>query len=203
MTLAGGWLARPALGDGDPASDVLATQPLFLPQDAGIAVIQQVQLEGLLSAARRSGYPLRVAIIASPADLGSITELWGQPESYARFLGQELSLLAPGPLLVVMPTGYGVYPAGGALAPERSVLKTVTAPGGKLGPSTLAAIQRLAAAAGHNLPLPEATSGSSSGSGDTLPWIVFAIGAAGILLAWTVSLRARPLGRRKQAAGSQ
>ena len=60
---------------------------------------QQAQLVALLAAARRSGYQLRVALIASSTDLGSVTELWRQPQSYAQFLGQELSLVYRGPVL--------------------------------------------------------------------------------------------------------
>jgi hypothetical protein len=48
------------LADGGPASDVLASQPLFLPQDEGIAAARHAQLGALLAAARRSGYPIRV-----------------------------------------------------------------------------------------------------------------------------------------------
>ena len=105
LAMAGG--AAPAQADGDPASDVLTTQPLFLPQDAAIPAKQQAQLAGLLQEAARSGYPIRVAVVASSADLGSVTELWRQPQTYARFLGQELSLVYRGPLLVVMPDGFG------------------------------------------------------------------------------------------------
>ena len=65
-----------ARADGDPASDVLATQPLFLPQDAGIPTAQQGQLGELLQTAARNGYQIRVALIASRSDLGSVTELW-------------------------------------------------------------------------------------------------------------------------------
>ena len=57
-------------------------------------------------------------MIASPTDLGSVTELWRQPQNYARFLAQELSLLYRGPLLVVMPNGYGRYRLEGPLAPN-------------------------------------------------------------------------------------
>jgi hypothetical protein len=48
---------------------------------------------------------------ASRSDLGSVTELWRQPQSYARFLDQELSLslVYHGPLLVAMPGGFGYY----------------------------------------------------------------------------------------------
>ena len=108
LALAAGSLAASARADGDPASDVLATQSLFLPQDAGVPLAQQNQLTALLEAAASSGYQIRVAIIASSSDLGSVTELWRQPQTYARFLGQELSLVYHGPLLVVMPNGFGL-----------------------------------------------------------------------------------------------
>src|SRR5579864_3685611 len=86
------WSARAARADGDPASDVLATQTLFLPQDAGLSASHQVQLERLLQETASAGFPLRVAVIASATDLGSVTELWREPATYARFLGEELSL---------------------------------------------------------------------------------------------------------------
>ena len=45
-----------ARADGDPASDVLLSQPLFLPQDAGVPATDQAQLASLLAAAHRAGY---------------------------------------------------------------------------------------------------------------------------------------------------
>jgi hypothetical protein len=190
--LAFGSLAAEARGDGDPASDVLAGQSLFLPQDAGLPVSQQTQLAGLLATAQRDGFPIRAALIASPADLGSIAELWRQPETYAHFLGQELAIVYRGTLLVVMPNGYGVYEVGRPGARPAGLPGAV--PGSDLGAAAIAAIRRLAAASGHTLPLPTARSVSGAGSGDTLPWIVFGIGLLVIVLAWTASLRARPLG---------
>jgi hypothetical protein len=190
--LLSGALGHIARADGDPASDVLLSQPLFLPQDAGVPTTQQAQLTSLLAAARRAGYQLRVALISRPADLGSIPELWRQPQNYARFLGQELSLNYSGPLLVVMPNGYGIYRARGPIGREEAALSTLHSPPRDLGTSALTAIQRLAAASGHNLPAPGATTPTTSGPTATLAWIVFAIGAALILLAWTASLRARP-----------
>ena len=204
VALLSGALARVAGADGDPASDVLLAQPLFLPQDAGLAATEQEQLDAVLAAARRVGYQLRVAVIAGAADLGSVTELWRQPQSYARFLGQELSLNYKGPLLVVMPNGYGLYRAGGLSTREQSALSTLPAPDRNLGTRALSAIQRLAAASGHSLPAPTATAPTNHSSTDTLAWIVFAIGAVLILLAWTASLRAQPprlLGRRISSTG--
>jgi hypothetical protein len=203
LALAFGLLAPSALADGDPASDVLATQSLFLPQDAGIPLAQQNQLSALLASAASSGYPIRVAIIASKSDLGSVTELWRQPRTYVRFLGQELSLVFHGPLLVVMPNGFGLIGIGAAAPVDPSALSGVrigAAAGPALANAALTAIQRLADASGHSVPIPAAVAtASSSGSNDALPLIVFAIGVVVIALAWAASLRARPLRKRHPA----
>lgn len=184
-----------ARADGDPASDVLATQTLFLPGDAGIPPARQGQLAALLQTTARDGYAIRVAMIASRSDLGSVTELWLQPQTYARFLAQELSLVYRGPLLVVMPNGLGLYDGGSPRQGRPASLTGVriAAGGAGLAAATLSAIQRLAAASGHAVTIPPPTAGSSpSGTGDTVALIVFACGAALIALAWASSLRARP-----------
>jgi hypothetical protein len=186
LALAASWPTSVARADGDPASDVLASQTLFLPQDAGLPTAQQARLGALLETANRGGYPIRVAIIAGPTDLGSVNALWRQPGNYARFLGQELSLVYRGPLLVVMPNGYGVFNASpAALAGIPS--------GGPIGASTITAIQRLAATAGHRLALPPTQPATHSASADTIAWLVFGAGGALIALAWAASLHARPL----------
>jgi hypothetical protein len=207
LALASGWFAAPARADGDPASDVLATQPLFLPQDAGIPLGQQSQLTRLLAAAARSGYPIRVAIVASRTDLGSVSELWRQPTTYARFLGQELSLVYRGPLLVVMPDGYGFYRQAGPLPVARSALAGLRKPAGDtgLGTATLNAVERLAAASGLSIPIPPAaaTTTTTGGGADTIPVIALAVGAVVIAVAWTASLRARrPRVRRQRTSSS-
>lgn len=195
LAIASTWPAV-AHADGDPASDVLASQPVFLPQDAGIPAAQQSQLAELVAAARRSGYPIRVALIASPTDLGSVSALWRQPGNYARFLGQELSLVYGGPLLVVMPNGIGLFGAGQAAAGADASVRTIApSSAGGLGSAALTAIQRLAAAGGHPLTVARATTTSTAGSQATVPWIVFAVGVALIAAAWGASLRARPLRR--------
>jgi hypothetical protein len=199
LALVFGSLASSALADGDPASDVLATQSLFLPQDAGIPLAQQNQLSALLRSAASSGYRIRVAIIASSSDLGSVTELWRQPHTYARFLGQELSLVYHGPLLVVMPNGFGLVSVSAPTPVDPAALAglRVSAGGGPgLATAALTAIQSLADASGHSVPIPAATptaTATSAGSDDALALIVFATGAVLILVAWAASLRARPL----------
>ncbi len=196
LALAAGRAATPppALADGDPASDVLATQKLFLPQDAAIPPAQQTQLAAVLEEAARAGYSLRVALIASATDLGSVTELWRQPQSYALFLGQELAFAYRGPLLVVMPNGLGLYnvPRAGRVAVSG------TNPSAGLGSAAVSAVRSLAVAAGHPIALPStgAGAGGAGGGGNALPWVAFAVGAILVAASWTASLRARPLGRR-------
>jgi hypothetical protein len=123
-----------------------------------------------------------------PQDAGA-----SAPQTYARFLGQELTLAYGGPLLVAMPNGYGVYRLNGTRATEIAAVTQATAPGADLGTAALAAIQRLALAAGRPLPSPSTTATRSTGGADAVPWLVFALGAALIAPAWAWSLRVRPL----------
>jgi hypothetical protein len=188
--------AQPVRADGDPASDVLASQSLFVPADGSIPAPEQQRLSGLLTAAARRGYPVRVALIATPADLGSIGPLWHHPGSYARFLGQELSLVYPGTLLVVMPNGLGVSRGGHPLPAPAAA----TGPGSGSGLATaaLSAVQSLAARAGQRLAIPpvasspEPSGAASEGFG---AWLAIAVGLVVIAVAWAVSLRRRPPGR--------
>jgi len=192
IAFAWAWHAAPARADGDPASDVLATQALFLPQDAGATPAQRAQLTALLQNAARRGYPIRVALVASAADLGSVTALWRQPATYARFLGQELAFVHKGPLLVVMPNGFGLTRLGHP-PPGESALAALAAPGAGLAGAAITAVRRLAADAGHPLPVSSVQAPRAGGSSDAIAWIVLAAGALAIAIAWGLSLRARPL----------
>jgi hypothetical protein len=197
--LAGATSPPLARADGDPASDVLAAQSLFLPADGGFSQSEQARLTGLLASARRSGYPIRLALIATPSDLGSISQLWGRPGAYARFLGAELSLLFHGTLLVVMPAGFGVADIGSGSATHSTPASALSPPprGTPMVAAALGAVQRLAAGAGHRLAIPSAAAaspsgGSALGSVDLGSWVALAAGAAAIAAAWALSLRARP-----------
>ena len=185
------------LADGDPASDVLASQPVYVPGDGGFAPSQTAQLSALVTEARRAGVPIRVALIATQADLGSVTELWRQPRNYARFLGQELAQVYRGTLIVAMPAGFGIVSVGGAPAGGQVGVATDHGP---LVPATMRVVQAVAAADGHRLALPRAAvvpgSASALGSVDLGSWLALAAGVALIVAAWTASLRARGLGGR-------
>jgi hypothetical protein len=199
-----------AWADGDPASDVLDTTLVYVPLDGGISPTLQTELAAITAAAQRAGYPLRVAMIDTPADLGSIGALWRAPETYARFLGAELSDVFHGTLLVVMPDGYGIAPvgAGGLPASAPAALAGLTRPGtgDALATATLTAIRRLAAAGGHPLAAPQAvrtargTSAGKSSAFGPMALLALVIGAAIIAGAWTASVRARPFRRRDGVA---
>ena len=166
--LLGAWGPATALADGDPGSDVLVHQPLFLAGDAGVSVPAQVRLDAVLRSAARAGVPLRVAIIAHRDDLGAVTALWAKPRMYARFLGYELSLAYRQRLLVVMPDGFGVsWPGHSVTAADRSLAGiSIGRSGDGLVTATRAAVTRLAATAGVTLP---ASGTAAAGTGAPAP----------------------------------
>jgi len=94
-----------AFADGDPASDVLLVKNVFVPYPAPSAAASN-ELAAAVRSAYARGYRVKVAVIASETDLGSIPSLFNRPNDYAKFLGQELQLYYIGPLLIVMPNGY-------------------------------------------------------------------------------------------------
>jgi len=150
--------------------------------------------------------------VATPTDLGSVSQLWRNPAGYAQFLGRELSLVFRGTLLVVMPNGFGVSPVVGPGGHASPVAGATTIPSPHAGESmvaaAVAAIEHLASAAGHPVSAPSASAagagaGSASGSWltsvDAGSWLALAIGAALIAAAWATSLRARPPARLRRA----
>jgi cytochrome oxidase Cu insertion factor (SCO1/SenC/PrrC family)/thiol-disulfide isomerase/thioredoxin len=204
-----------ARADGDPGSDVLVYQPLFLAADAGVSIPQQVSLDRLLGAAERSRFPIRVAIVARPSDLGAITGLWLKPRAYARFLGIELSLGYRGRLLVVMPNGFGFnWPRHPAATAYRTLSTVKTRAGGTdLATAAQSAVKALAAGAGVKLASPTASSPpaahASQGAASTRTQgprgartdaIVAAVAAA-LLAGYGLVLLARRRRRRRRRPG--
>ena len=135
-----------ARADGDPASDVLPIADVYTsypaPSNAG-------DLNAAVQKVYASGHRIKVAVIATRRDLGSIPSLFGKATAYASFLGQELGPFYSGPLLIVMPSGYGIYDAHHTTAPEQKVLAKLK-PGGTsasdLVSAAASAVQSLAAA---------------------------------------------------------
>jgi hypothetical protein len=167
--------------NGDPASDYLLTQSVFLPFTTKIDRNQVQGLGGLLREAGKQHFRIRVALILSPSDLGTAFSLFGKPEKYAQFLGLELSFVYRDRLLVVMPNGFGFSVNGNRDPKASAVLKNLPPPGRdatKEVQAAIVAVQRLAAAAGHHLAAPKAGGGSTGRDRITIA----AAAAAGIAL---------------------
>ena len=159
-------LTSAAWGDADPASDVLLGENVFYPYNPPVAASLQRTLGAATTAAHRARFPLKVALIDTPVDLGAIPTFFGKPRQYAAFLDQEISFGARLPLLVVMPDGYGT--AGVSAAAGAAVASLPNPPGrtsDALAEAAVRAVSRLAAAAGH----PIAGSGSGTAPGRTAP----------------------------------
>src|SRR5262249_48646288 len=114
-----------ARANGDPASDVLLTEPVFFPFEAPISDSAKKDLQQAVADTNAKGYTIRVAIIAFTGDLGTAAALWGHPQAYARFLWNELAFRYSNRLLVAMPAGFGFYNDSKPIAKELAVLKNV------------------------------------------------------------------------------
>jgi hypothetical protein len=153
------------LADGDPASDILLGENVFYPFSPPVAANLQRSLNATTAAARRVHFPVKVALIASPIDLGAIPSLFGKPQQYADFLDAEISFVGTTqPLLVVMASGYGVHGLSrAATLAAPSLAKPAGGHVDNLAQAAIDAVHKLAAAAGH--PLPGAPGALAPGSG--------------------------------------
>ena len=123
-------LAGPATtwANGDPASDVLIGSDVYLPGDVPSGQLDprarsrrptnpgvdpgqlrkaRAKLDEALAEAKQDRFPVKVAVIATAADLGVVAGLFGAPQRYAEFLYTQIPEFR-GNLLVVMPQGFGV-----------------------------------------------------------------------------------------------
>jgi hypothetical protein len=185
-----------ALADADPASDVLVSASVFYPYSKPVPSQLQKTLNAETAAARRAHFPIKVALIGAPLDLGGIPALFGKPQQYAKFLDQELTFNGKPPLLVVMPAGYGVAgltPA--ATAAAASLPKPAAQTSDELARGAVAAIRKLAAASGH--PLGAISTPSSGGGGSVWDDLAFGLVAAAAVLAAANVIAFR----RRQARG--
>lgn len=98
-----------ARADGDPASDVLAKSRVFWPYNVKVPDESRARLNKTVEAVTRNGFPVRVALVSSEFDLGSVGVLFGHPQDYSKFLAQGLANFNRDWVIVVMPGGYGIY----------------------------------------------------------------------------------------------
>jgi hypothetical protein len=187
------FVVRDALADGDPASDYLITQQLFVSFKAKFSDSNVTRLRELLDDSKRQGFPLKVAVIAGRYDLGSVPSLFGKPQQYASFLGQEDYYFFKDELLVVMPQGYGLYKARALPPGDRAAIARLPPPStDEIGP-LIAATERAVVALAERRDL-TLSAGSSSHSNRWRDRLVI---VAGVLVLAAVAVVVRLVLRRR------
>jgi hypothetical protein len=144
-----------AVADGDPASDVLLAQDVYYPYAPKVSKPLTAALDGLLKRVRASGYPMKVALIEAPSDLGAYPALFGDVQSYANLLSKEIAYNTKPHLVVVMPTGFGGNNLGAKVDSALAGIRVdQAAQSDGLAQAALVAVARLATANGHATPVP-------------------------------------------------
>jgi hypothetical protein len=168
--------AAPARADGDPCSDFLLVGSLCPPNNPRPSQPQIDRAQKTIDAAKHAGYEIRVAVIGSPTDLGSVPVFFGRPAPYAKFLDAELQSAWKGMLLVVMAAGYGVREHTKPYVAGVKALQGLPPPANGTPDALMAAatvaVRKLAASAGVKVPVvplaktvtPPPAGGSGSGS---------------------------------------
>ena len=200
VTLGASALSAPsARADGDPASDALLGLNVFYPYDPAVSHALQLRLNRLANQAHAAKLPIKIALIGRPTDLGVVPSLFDKPRRYAEYLEREISFQGPQPLLVVMPSGYGlegfrraVVAAAGGLPRPGAGAGSSSSSSDALAQAALRAIPVLAKADGHPLSSPRKTVSTSNGSGsDSTLLLIILILAAIIVATLLLLLRLR------------
>jgi hypothetical protein len=172
---------------------------VFYPYSPAVPQSVQNALNAETSAAQRGGFPIKVAIIGAPVDLGVIPDLFGKPQKYADFLDQEISFQTKQPLLVVMKDGYGVQGMNAAAnAAIASLAKPVSGQPTDLAKAAMKVVPVLARAEGHPLAAVTPTSHTSSSGGSSSTPIL-----AGLIVAAIATAAALLVLRRRQASATR
>jgi hypothetical protein len=200
---AGMAIAAPAaLSNGDPPSNVLIGQDVYTPADSAPPALVR-ELRQAAVRAKEVGYPTKVAVVRTEADLGNVPQALGKPQQYADYLLADLhgpsQVTGDFGVLVVTPAGSGIAGRsfnGGERQAARTIDVSTGASSGELVRAATATLEAMASAAGH----PIGGAGSDSGGGSS--GIVIAGVLAGLLALTTVAIlaaRARRRGERPPA----
>ena len=182
-------LALPAAAgaNGDPPSDVLPFEDVYLPAAAPSSAAAEA-LRATARRARSAGYPVKVAVIAAEADLGVLASAFREPQRYADYLVTELPrhTTQSGGTRMIVVTPAGVAVAGTGVSPaERRAARTVevntNASSTQLTDTAKTAVERVAKAAGKSI-----GGGGGGGTGGGLiagvlvGFLVLAVALAGV-----------------------
>ena len=96
-----------ALAHGDPASHYLETGSLYPSFEHQPSQNVELQLIGVLDAAKKAGYPIKVSLVTA-ADVADTPEMLNKPQEYAEFVvgalvGSRVPVEAP--VVIVTPAG--------------------------------------------------------------------------------------------------
>ncbi len=173
-----------ALAHGDPASHYLETGSLYPSFEHQPSQAVELQLIGVLDAAKKAGYPIKVSLVTA-ADVADTPEMLNKPQDYAEYVvgalvGSRVPVEAP--VVIVTPAGIGV--AGPGAEEMRGVTTGTT--GDALARAAMTAVRDIAAKAGHPLPahIPPAQVAIAPPKGGGLPDVDF--GALTPLLVFAV-----------------
>jgi hypothetical protein len=173
-----------ALAHGDPASHYLETGSLYPSFEHQPSQAVELQLIGVLDAAKKAGYPIKISLVTA-ADVADTPEMLNKPQQYAEFVvgalvGSRIPVEAP--VVIVTPAGIGV--AGPGAEEMRGVTTGTT--GDALARAAMTAVRDIAAKAGHPLPahIPPAQVAIAPPKGGGLPDVDF--GALTPLLVFAV-----------------
>jgi hypothetical protein len=170
-----------ARADIDPPSDFLLLQDVYVPYQPPVCNEEKAALQAATRKAKAAGYQLKVALIASPTDLGGAPEFFGHPVPYAKFLGRELAAFGPHGqvktrvhLITVMPQGWGLYQVDPR---ANAVVAQIKIPSGAdssaLARAAIQAVPKVATAAGHPTAAVKVPPGCTHKSG-TPVWVFMA-----------------------------
>jgi hypothetical protein len=140
------------MGHGDPASHYLEAEQLYPALASRPSQARELRLLGLLQAAERRDYPIKVALVATVDDLTDEPQMLRRPQAYADFVASELGGGLEAPVLIVTPYGLGVSGQRGPRVPVRGIGVPRRADGDALAATAMVAVRRLAASDGHPLP---------------------------------------------------
>src|SRR5688572_9589478 len=146
-----------ASANGDPPSDTLPFEDVYLPAQAPSPSAAEA-LRATARRARDAGYPVKVAVIGAEADLGPYASALREPQRYADYLVAELprhSADAQGArIVVVTPSGAGIAGvefSGDERREERTVEVSTDATPTQLTDAARRTIERMADAAGKDI----------------------------------------------------
>jgi hypothetical protein len=157
------------------------------------------QLKQAAARAKQAGYPTKVAVVRTEADLGNVPQALGKPQQYADYLLADLhgpsQVTGDFGVLVVTPAGSGIAGQnfnGGERQAARTIDVSTGASSGELVQAATATLEKMASAAGH----PIGGAGSDSGGGSS--GIVIAGVLAGLLALTIVAVLAARTRRQSE-----